>query len=64
MASDCVPHQVRECVKPLVESSIMLYEDVTRTLRPIPAKPHYTFNLRDLSKVIQGWLHLIASDCI
>ena len=54
MASDCFPHQVRECVKPLVESSIMLYEDVTRMLRPIPAKPHYTFNLRDLSKVIQG----------
>jgi dynein heavy chain len=52
---------VRECVKPLVESSIMLYEDVTRTLRPIPAKPHYTFNLRDLSKVIQGVLRVQPS---
>ena len=48
--------EVRECVKPLVEASIALYADVAATLRPIPAKPHYTFNLRDLSKVVQGVL--------
>ena len=48
--------EVRECVKPLVESCIALYSDVAATLRPVPAKPHYTFNLRDISKVFQGVL--------
>ena len=52
--------EVRECVKPLVESSIMLYDEVAAALRPIPAKPHYTFNLRDLSKVAQGVLRAKA----
>ena len=52
---------VKECVKPLVESSIALYNEVAATLRPIPAKPHYTFNLRDLSKVAQGVLRARAN---
>ena len=53
--------ELRECVKPLVESSIALYTEVAATLRPIPAKPHYTFNLRDLSKVAQGVLRAKAA---
>ena len=53
--------EVRECVKPLVEASIALYTEVATTLRPIPAKPHYTFNLRDLSKVAQGVLRAKAN---
>ena len=55
------PPEVRECVKPLVESSIGLYADVAATLLPVPAKPHYTFNLRDLSKVAQGVLRVKAA---
>jgi dynein heavy chain len=51
---------VRECVKPLVESSIMLYDEVAAALRPIPTKPHYTFNLRDLSKVCLCALRMCA----
>ena len=52
--------EVRECVKPLVESSIMLYDEVAAALRPIPTKPHYTFNLRDLSKVCLCALRMCA----
>ncbi|XP_035886761.1 dynein heavy chain 1, axonemal isoform X2 [Phyllostomus discolor] len=41
---------------PLVEATIMVYSIITSQLLPTPAKSHYTFNLRDLSKVFQGML--------
>ena len=39
---------------PLVAASIEIYRTVQRELLPTPAKSHYTFNLRDLSKVFLG----------
>ncbi|XP_016065513.1 PREDICTED: dynein heavy chain 1, axonemal [Miniopterus natalensis] len=41
---------------PLVEATITVYSTITSQLLPTPAKSHYTFNLRDLSKVFQGML--------
>jgi dynein heavy chain, axonemal len=38
----------------IVSSTITIYNDVQKNFRPTPAKSHYTFNLRDLSKVFQG----------
>jgi len=38
----------------VVASTIDIYNDVQKKFRPTPAKSHYTFNLRDLSKVFQG----------
>ncbi|XP_026203417.1 dynein heavy chain 1, axonemal [Anabas testudineus] len=40
----------------LVKSTIRVYSTITSQLLPTPAKSHYTFNLRDLSKVFQGIL--------
>ncbi|XP_059153506.1 dynein axonemal heavy chain 1-like [Physella acuta] len=40
----------------LVNSSISMYNTVQKQMLPTPAKSHYTFNLRDLSKVFQGIL--------
>jgi dynein heavy chain len=40
----------------MVSSTIDIYENISRELRPTPAKAHYTFNLRDLAKVFQGVL--------
>jgi dynein heavy chain len=40
----------------LVMSSIEIYKTVCASLLPTPSKSHYTFNLRDLSKVFQGVL--------
>jgi len=43
-------------VKPIVDSTIALFQDISKELLPTPSKSHYTFNLRDISKVFQGML--------
>lgn len=41
---------------PLVKSSVNIYLQIQKELLPTPLRSHYTFNLRDLSKVFQGVL--------
>lgn len=38
----------------VVKAGVDVYEQISASMRPTPAKSHYTFNLRDLSKVHQG----------
>ncbi|XP_043393066.1 dynein axonemal heavy chain 2 isoform X2 [Chelonia mydas] len=49
-----------EAVKPLgniaTEATVELYHGVVQKFLPTPAKIHYLFNLRDISKVFQGML--------
>ena len=40
----------------MVENCISVYKTISAQLLPTPAKSHYTFNLRDLSKTFQGIL--------
>nr|XP_009665828.1 PREDICTED: dynein heavy chain 1, axonemal [Struthio camelus australis] len=47
---------VKDLNEPLVDATICVYSTITSKLLPTPAKSHYTFNLRDLSKVFQGML--------
>ena len=42
--------------KKLVKATVDLFHTILEELRPTPAKPHYTFNMRDISKVFQGML--------
>ncbi|KAL0223335.1 hypothetical protein P9112_002725 [Eukaryota sp. TZLM1-RC] len=48
--------EIKSIRDPLVAATVDLYSEVSVSLLPTPARSHYTFNLRDLSKVIQGIL--------
>ena len=48
--------EIRGCCEAVVNTSIEIYRRMCTELLPTPAKSHYTYNLRDLSKVIQGVL--------
>ncbi|KAI9346257.1 dynein heavy chain and region D6 of dynein motor-domain-containing protein [Obelidium mucronatum] len=50
--------EVKGCSEAIVLSSIEIYRSMCSELLPTPAKSHYTFNLRDLSKVVQGILQI------
>ena len=52
-----------QCSESIVKASVQLYESVSEELLPTPFKSHYTFNLRDLSKVFQGMLMIKRQDC-
>jgi dynein heavy chain len=46
--------EVKSVSDAIIHSSIEIYHSMCTELLPTPAKSHYTFNLRDLSKVVQG----------
>jgi len=50
------PEKVQEQREYAISSTIDIYERISGELRATPAKFHYSFNLRDVSKVIQGIL--------
>ena len=45
---------VKGYIKQIVDATQIVYSGVEDKLKPIPAKSHYTFNLRDMSKIFQG----------
>lgn len=45
---------IKELASNFVSATVEIYNDIRATMLPTPQKSHYTFNLRDLSKVIQG----------
>jgi dynein heavy chain len=46
--------EVSQQVSKIVESTQTVYKNVEVRLKPTPIKSHYTFNLRDISKIFQG----------
>ncbi|XP_066905838.1 dynein axonemal heavy chain 6 isoform X4 [Halyomorpha halys] len=47
---------ILEVADEMVNAAVVLYQKIAVDLLPTPAKSHYVFNLRDLSKCIQGVL--------
>lgn len=47
-------NEVRDLGEYLVNAAVEIYDRIATDLLPTPAKSHYVFNLRDLSKCIQG----------
>jgi dynein heavy chain len=50
------PQKIANLSIAIVQASIAVYSHISEHLLPTPAKSHYVFNLRDLSKTIQGIL--------
>jgi dynein heavy chain len=48
--------ELQELAVPLVKSAVDVYNKITSDLLPTPVKCHYTFNLRDPAKMIQGMM--------
>ncbi|XP_071825285.1 dynein axonemal heavy chain 6-like isoform X2 [Apostichopus japonicus] len=50
------PADVKGCSSAIVDAAVEIYARMKTDLLPTPAKSHYVFNLRDLSKCVQGVL--------
>jgi dynein heavy chain len=50
------PGEFAALADPIVDATLDVYGSIQKALLPTPTKSHYTFNLRDLAKVIQGVL--------
>lgn len=53
-ASPPYPQPVQGMKDSIVSNTIHIYQEAMKTFRPTPAKSHYTYNLRDVSKIFQG----------
>ena len=56
LSSRDFPKEVRDLKTKVITATMKVYQTAIAQLLPTPSKSHYTFNLRDVSRVIQGML--------
>lgn len=56
------PSDIRGLSEAVVDATLDTYRSAMKSLLPTPQKSHYTFNLRDFSRIIQGVLLCKMSD--
>ena len=49
---------IRDGISKFVNEVLGIYDRVSKELLPTPRKSHYTFNLRDIYKVFQGFCNV------
>lgn len=54
--------EVKKLSDAVVSATLELYQSAVKSLLPTPKKSHYTFNLRDFSRVVQGIMLVMPSD--
>lgn len=58
---------MKSLAEPIVDAAVEIYGRMSKDLLPTPAKSHYIFNLRDLSKCVQGMsiqcIHYSVTEC-
>jgi dynein heavy chain len=54
---------IKTSAKKVVAATIEVFNRTRETMKPTPVKSHYTFNLRDVSKVFQGVLMIMPKEC-
>jgi dynein heavy chain len=58
------PSEVKNSIETLVDCQLEVYDNILNgPLKPIPSKSHYTFNLRDISKVFAGIVAVNNKNC-
>jgi dynein heavy chain len=55
--------EIQKMAAGVVAATIEVYSKISQELLPTPSKFHYTFNLRDISKVFQGVLMIRPRKC-
>lgn len=53
---------IQKLAEPIVNAAVSIYTRIAKELLPTPTKSHYVFNLRDLSKCVQGVLQADSSN--